>query len=98
MAFSRYDRSPKIDLGKMVGTSKYIPVLQQAIKLGLIEVEDVVVSKAQRLDVVAGRTWGDGRYWWIIAACSGIGWGMQVPPGTVLKVPINLGDIESLVG
>jgi len=58
----------------------------------------MVVTKADRLDIIAGREYGNGRYWWVIAAASGIGWGMQVPPGTNLRIPINLGDVEGLVG
>jgi hypothetical protein len=35
--------------------------------------------------------------WWVIAAASGIGWGMQVPPGVILKIPTEPGDVITLL-
>ena len=31
---------------------------------------------------LAHKYYGDSSLWWIIAAASGIGWGLQCPPGT----------------
>lgn len=45
-----------------------------------------------RLDTLAGSIYGNAKYWWILAAASDIGWGLQAPPGTVL----NIIDLESL--
>ena len=43
------------------------------------------------MDIIAHSEYGDGRLWWVIAAASGIGWGLQVPPGTIIKMPSNVG-------
>jgi hypothetical protein len=52
----------------------------------------------ERLDIIAGELYGDASLWWIIAAASGIGWGMQCPPGTVLDIPTKIEQITRLVG
>ena len=52
---------------------------------------DIMITKeAQRLDHIAHDYYGDGSLWWIIAAASGIGWWLQVPPGTRLVVPTDI--------
>ena len=68
---------------------------EQALAAGQIATRELVLVEGQRLDQIAGRLYGDGRYWWVIAATSGIGWGLQVPPGTRLLVPT---DINTAVG
>jgi len=55
------------------------------------------MTEAERLDVIAGRVYGDGRLWWIIAAASGIGWWLQVPAGTRLVIPTSLDAISDLL-
>jgi len=49
-----------------------------------------VLNEGERLDTIAGRVYGNARLWWIIAAASGIGWPLQVPPGTQLLIPTDL--------
>jgi hypothetical protein len=46
-----------------------------------------MLTETQRLDVLAGIEYGDSSLWWIIAAASNIGWGLQVPPGILIKIP-----------
>jgi hypothetical protein len=41
--------------------------------------------------------YGNGRYAWIIAAASDIGWMLQVPPGTYIRVP-DFEQVARLVG
>jgi nucleoid-associated protein YgaU len=50
----------------------------------------------ERLDTIAGVAYGDGRYWWVLAAASNIGWGLQVPPGTIIRIP-DLSQVAALV-
>lgn len=97
MAFSRYTRTPVLALGEKYGTAEAIRVIREAIKNGTLKTREMVVHEKQRLDTIAGSIYGDGRYYWILAATSNIGWGLQVPPGTIILVP-EIDDISSLVG
>lgn len=98
MPFSRYNRTPQLNLGAQYGTSRAIESIRQGIASGQIHVtREIIVRGAERLDTIAGTVYGDAKYWWILAAASDIGWGMQVPTGTVLKVPL-LSDIAKLIG
>ncbi len=97
MTLSRYNRAPILDLGSQYGTSRTIEAIRSAVKSGAINCEQIVVRGAERLDTIAGSVYGDARYWWILAAASDIGWGLQVPVGTIIKIP-DLGSISQLVG
>ena len=98
MPFSRYNRAPQLNLGAQYGTSRAIEAIRAGIASGQIHVtRETVVRGAERLDTIAGVVYGDAQYWWILAAASDIGWGLQVPVGTVLKVPV-LSDIAKLIG
>lgn len=97
MPFSRYVRTPVLSLGEQYGTTESIRIIRNAIKSGALPTRELVVHERQRLDTLAGALYGDGRYWWILAASSDIGWALQVPPGTIILVP-ELADIAQLVG
>lgn len=64
---------------------------------GTLNTKKVVLSSSQRLDALAGEYYGDSQYWWVIAASSGVGWGLQVPAGTVIRIPVNLQSALNLV-
>ena len=96
MAFSRYRNAPLIDYAKQYGTSRAISRIRALIASGNIKVKQVLLKEGERLDTIAGTTYGDGRYWWVLAAASDIGWGMQVPPGTVINIP-DIKDINAIV-
>lgn len=97
MAFSRYSRAPILNYGAQFGTSAAREAIQSAIKEGRMGTKKLIIRGAERLDTIAGVVYGDGRFWWVLAAASNIGWGMQVPPGTIIRVP-DLGDVASIVG
>ena len=98
MAFSRYLRDRLRPDGKGLSMAGAVAAIRQAINSGQVSIsQEFVTTQADRLDTIAGAIYGDGRYWWIIAAASNVGWGLQVPPGTVIRVP-NLQSVERIVG
>ncbi len=92
MATSRYGTDSQINLGQQLGTPDASLLLKRAIKEGRVPiVSSFTLTGNDRLDSLAGTVYGDAKYWWVLAVASGIGWGLQVPPGTVVNV-INLSD------
>lgn len=93
----RYLPAPVLGGGTFYGT--YIPskILRDAATTGLISVRKDYLREGERLDVIAGAEYGDSRLWWVIAGASGIGWNLQVPPGTYLLVPTDLVQVSALV-
>lgn len=97
MAFSRYARTPRLDFGASYGTSNAAQIVRNAIKDGRLPVSTTVLRGAERLDTLAGTLYDDARYWWVLAMASDIGWGLQVPAGTVIRVP-ELAQVIKLIG
>lgn len=97
MAIKRYARANIIGINRQYGTSLAISAIRSGIQLGLIKSTVQILSKGQRLDSLAGEIYGDARLWWVIAAASEIGWSIQAPPGTIIKIP-NIADIENIIG
>ena len=98
MTIKRYARAPIIAGGTQFGTSLASNVIKRAVETGALTTRIDVLRGSERLDTIAGRIYGDASMWWIIAAASGIGWALQVPPGTRLVIPTDLGQISGLVG
>lgn len=97
MAFSRYSRTPILNFGAQYGTGRAREAIQAAVASGQISTRTMIVRGYERLDTIAGVAYGDGRYYWVLAAASNIGWGMQVPPGTIIKIP-DLSQVAALCG
>ena len=96
MPFSRYTRTQILAYGQQYGTGRAQATIRAAIAQGLINTTTFTLRGAERLDTMAGVLYGDARYWWVLAAASNVGWGMQVPPGTIITVP-NLAQVQALV-
>ena len=98
MAFRRYQRDGIRSDGKCYASPGAVNTIRQGIISGDITIIKVMLlTQADRLDTLSGELYGDGQYWWIIAAASDIGWGLQVPPGTIIRVP-DLKLVERLIG
>lgn len=97
MPFSRYDNDGFVENGRLLATNTGIVRLRDGISNGLVRTATTVLTDAERLDIIAGRQYGDGRLWWIIAAASGIGWWPQAPAGTRLVVPVDLAEVEAVL-
>ena len=94
----RYTNDRTIKAGTTRATNRAAIRLRQAFNAGNIDVTTLVIGDSLRLDHVAFRYLGDPAMWWTIAALSDIGWGMQLPAGTIIIVPIDLGPIKAIVG
>ena len=93
----RYDGTQLIAFGTMFGTSETITIIRNGLASGEIRYDEYVIKERERLDTIAGENYGDARLWWILAASSKIGWGLQVPPGTKILIP-KLSDVQRLLG
>lgn len=81
--------------GKGRKTASAVSNIRNAVRLKRISVIDVILKDGERLDILAAKHYGDARLWWVIAAASNIGWWMQVPPGTAVKIPTDISQITS---
>ena len=92
MAFSRYSFTRKINVKNktIIGTSRSCKKIYRAVLNGGISTTTHILKEGERLDTISQIAYGDSYYWWVLAAASGIGWSLQVPPGTVITIPTNL--------
>ena len=96
--FSRYRSATKLDFGTQYGTSRNVAAVRNGINQGVIPIVDSLVLKGeQRLDHLAAQYYKDARYWWVLAAASDIGWGLQVPAGTIINVP-DINAVSAIIG
>ncbi len=92
MALSRYSLNSTVKGGKLLNTRTGMSKIYNACIANDLPHEIFVTKENQRLDHLAGLAYQSSSYWWIIAAASGIGWGLQVPPGTVLRIPVSVAE------
>ena len=94
----RYSRDKIIRGGKTKGTNQAIRLLRRAVRDGNIQIDVYVTKEGDRLDHIAAKRLGSSKYWWVLAALSGIGWGLQVPHGIRIRIPRSLNSIKRIVG
>ena len=93
----RYSKSSKRG-NSYFGTSNSKSIVKSLISRGIVRFKVEALQEGERLDIIAQRQYGDARHWWIIAAASDIGWGLQVPAGTHLRIPLEIGTIYNAIG
>lgn len=93
----RYIRDSRIAGGKLA-SAEAVTKIRRARELGLIPTKDYIIQESQRLDHLANKFFQDSQLWWVLAALSDIGWALQVPPGTIIRVPKDLEAIKRIVG
>jgi hypothetical protein len=98
MSLRRYQRDRHLRGGKHMSTASTIRILRQMLQQNEIAMRVHVAKENERLDHLAAKFLGDGRLWWVLAITSGIGWALQVPPGTRINVPRNLSQIKGITG
>ena len=95
MPINRYRNASLINGGSARGSSN-ANLIYTGIETGRIRSSNRVMQQGERLDIIAGQEYGDATLWWVIAAASGIGWALQVPPGTSITIP-NIDDISGVI-
>ena len=96
MALSRYSFSgnSKNNLGQsFTNISSATPRIFKAVSTQKINYTVHILEEGERLDYLAGVYYGDSSFWWVLAAASGIGYALQIPPGTVIRVPTSLSEV-----
>lgn len=94
MTISRYRNDTVIRNGSTLQTNASIKRVREAIGRGLIVYNERPMQDGERLDTIAYEIFGDGGLWWVIAAMSNIGWWLQVPPGTMIRTPVDVQQIS----
>lgn len=99
MAISRYTfaKGLTVNGNPAIQTNLFSSRVFNAVQSGQINFTTHILEEGERLDTIAALKYGDSSYWWVIASASGIGWPLQVPPGTYLYIPTNIGDVLSLM-
>lgn len=94
---NRYRSDRRIRGGSVLATNQSINRIKTAVRDGRLKVKRYKMKEGERLDTLANRFLGDGRLWWVLAACSNIGWALQVPPGTLISVPTQFEKLNGLI-
>ena len=95
MGISRYSFSKRLSKNgkRILGRTTTNYNIKKAVESGMVSVKTHILEEGERLDTLAALFYGESDYWWIIASASGIGWNLQVPPGTLLMIPVDLGEV-----
>mgnify|MGYP001444116458 CR=1 FL=1 len=94
----RYTRDKLIRGGQTRGTNQTIRLLRNAMRTGNIAVVPYKTKEGDRLDQLAAINLGSSKLWWVLATISGIGWCLQIPPGTRILIPRDLDQIKRFTG
>lgn len=97
MAFSRYSFTGTSTTGRGLATPEAANSIYQAAKSGLLPCTGYMLKESERLDHIAHKKLGDASLWWVLAAASGIGWGLQLPPGTLVNIPNSIAAVYDIV-
>ncbi len=96
MSLSRYSFAGNLknSLGQsLISISNASPKIFQAVSNQRINYSVHILEEGERLDYLAGIYYKDSSFWWVLAAASGIGYALQVPPGTVIRVPNSIAEV-----
>lgn len=92
---TRYFAIPLIS-GSQYETYDYPAPYHGIAQIDFLDGVDVVEHtfvRGDRLDKLAFQFFGDDQYWWLIALVNGIEYGFGITPGTVLKIPSDIGVV-----
>ena len=96
MAFSRYSFTSTAQAGRGLATPEAANSIYQAVKSGILPCTGYMLKESERLDHIAFKKLGDASLWWVLAATSGVGWGLQLPPGTLINIPDSMSAVYDI--
>tara|TARA_A100001201_G_scaffold138901_1_gene130313 strand:- start:1181 stop:1480 length:300 start_codon:yes stop_codon:yes gene_type:complete len=92
MAINRYEFTKKMKDKDCYNTTRYPVIPKKPTDLYIISRE------GDRLDNLSNEFYEDPRCWWILAEANQLGHGtLDVPSGLQIRVPMPIGDIQSLL-
>ena len=92
----RYRNDRPIRGGRMLATASGMSNVRRAVRSGTLVTTKYTSKEGDRLDNLAAIYLGDSRLWWVLAATSGIGWSLQLPPGTLIRIPDNMAQVQAM--
>ena len=92
----RYRKDRPIRGGRMLATASGMSIVIRAVRSGTLVTTKYTSKEGDRLDNLAAIYLGDSRLWWVLAATSGIGWSLQLPPGTLIRIPDNMAQVQAM--
>ena len=92
----RYRKDRPIRGGRMLATASGMSNVRRAVRSGTLVTTRYTSKEGDRLDNLAAIYLGDSRLWWVLAATSGIGWSLQLPPGTLIRIPDNMAQVQAM--
>ena len=92
----RYRKDRPIRGGRMLATASGMSNVRRAVRSGTLVTTEYTSKEGDRLDNLAAIYLGDSRLWWVLAATSGIGWSLQLPPGTLIRIPDNMAQVQAM--
>jgi hypothetical protein len=78
-------------------TANSVANIRRAIRSGNLSYTEAILKDGERIDMIAAKNYGDARLWWVIAAASNIGWWMQVPEGTLVRIPSDISQVMGIL-
>ena len=94
----RYNTILNLERNRQYASSDVIHTIKLEIERGNIRLMGTVILQGgQRLDTISAQAYGDSSFAWVLAAASNIGFILQVPPGTLIRIP-NLNDVSAFIG
>ena len=100
MAFSRYKNTTGVRYSNKdsyhLETPIFIPASELVKNIPCITVE---YNEATRLDVLASKYLGDGRYWWAICMMNNLNspYDPRLIVGSLIKIPKNITDLVNFM-
>ena len=92
----RYRKDRPIRGGKLLATASGMSNIRRAVRAKTLVTTEYTSREGDRLDNLAAIYLGDSRLWWVLAAASGVGWGLQLPPGTLIRIPSNMSQVQAM--